>query len=72
MTGLTAAHYLARNAKDAHITLYEKSPVLGGWVNAKSEPDIDVLMQSGPRMLRSGASSARYDDLVLYDVVSFS
>lgn len=76
ITGLTAAHYLARNAPNAHITLYEASDRLGGWIHGVptevKTPDgqsAEVLMQRGPRMLRSGASAAKYDDLVLYDVV---
>jgi protoporphyrinogen/coproporphyrinogen III oxidase len=78
ITGLTAAHYLARNAKNAHITLYEASDRLGGWIDGKTtKVEIDgesteVLMQRGPRMLRSGATTYKYDDLVLYDVVSHS
>ena len=75
ITGLTAAHYLVRHAKDVHITLYEGSSQLGGWINGESvaldaSGGEDVLLQRGPRMLRSGATSTKYDDLVLYDVVS--
>lgn len=77
ITGLTAAHYLARNAPNAHITLYEASDRLGGWIegvptnlDTVEGHDGEVLMQRGPRMLRSGATSHKYDDLVLYDVVS--
>lgn len=75
ITGLTAAHYLARHAPDAHITLYEASDRLGGWIDGKPTrvadgEDAEVMMQRGPRMLRSGATSNKYDDLVLYDVVS--
>jgi protoporphyrinogen/coproporphyrinogen III oxidase len=74
ITGLTAAHYLARQAPDAHITLYEASDRLGGWIDGRPTPvhqngGGEVLLQRGPRMLRSGASSTKYDDLVLYDVV---
>lgn len=75
ITGLTAAHYLSRHAPDAHITLYEASDRLGGWIDGNPTKisdgdDAEVLMQRGPRMLRSGATSNKYDDLVLYDVVS--
>ncbi|KAI1874621.1 hypothetical protein JX265_004829 [Neoarthrinium moseri] len=75
VTGLTAAHYLARHATNAHITLYEASDRLGGWVDGRRTPIDDgsggeVLMQRGPRMLRSGATSNKYDDLVFYDVVA--
>ncbi|ORY66206.1 uncharacterized protein BCR38DRAFT_339786 [Pseudomassariella vexata] len=75
ITGLTAAHYLARHATNAHITIYESSDRLGGWLDGKTV-DIgqgegsSVLVQRGPRMLRSGATSNKYDDLVLYDVLA--
>ncbi|KAK9769738.1 hypothetical protein AB5N19_07714 [Seiridium cardinale] len=75
ITGLTAAHYLARHATNAHITLYEASDRLGGWIHGEPTKvaegaDGEVLMQRGPRMLRSGATSHKYDDLVLYDVLA--
>lgn len=77
ITGLTAAHYLARHAENAHITIYEASDSPGGWIKAdrvevqNSEGRKGhVLLQSGPRMLRSSNKSLRYDDLVLFDVVS--
>ncbi|KAI0200289.1 hypothetical protein F4808DRAFT_450917 [Astrocystis sublimbata] len=77
ITGLTAAHYLARHAKDAHITIYEASDRPGGWIKAdRVEVEDDqgrkghVLLQKGPRMLRSGSVSTKYDDLVLYDVLA--
>ncbi|KAK6842813.1 hypothetical protein PG987_003673 [Apiospora arundinis] len=73
ITGLTAAHYLARHAKDAHITLYEGGDHLGGWIKgevAQTAEGEDILLQRGPRMLRSGASGNKYDDLVLYDVLA--
>ncbi|ETS86211.1 hypothetical protein PFICI_00039 [Pestalotiopsis fici W106-1] len=77
ITGLTAAHYLARSAPNTHITLYEASDRLGGWIHGVptevKTPDgqnAEVLMQRGPRMLRSGASTPKYDDLVLYDVIA--
>ncbi|KAI2615641.1 hypothetical protein GGR54DRAFT_632059 [Hypoxylon sp. NC1633] len=75
ITGLTAVHYLARYAPDSNITLYEGSGRLGGWVDGEKVrvgdgEDDTVLFQRGPRMLRSGASSLKYDDLVLYDVLA--
>ncbi|KAI8965878.1 Protoporphyrinogen oxidase [Daldinia sp. FL1419] len=74
ITGLTTAHYLSRHAKNAHITLYEASHDLGGWIDGKMintgiGKNNKVLLQSGPRMLRSGATSYKYDDLVFYDVL---
>ncbi|OTB02335.1 hypothetical protein M426DRAFT_24813 [Hypoxylon sp. CI-4A] len=75
ITGLTTAHYLARHAKDAHITLYEGSKRLGGWVDGKlatvgDGPHDKVLFQRGPRMLRAGTGSWKYDDLIFYDVLA--
>ncbi|KAJ8132056.1 hypothetical protein O1611_g1568 [Lasiodiplodia mahajangana] len=76
ITGLTAAHYLARYAKNAHITIYEASGRPGGWIKADRvlvEDDNGqlghVMFQSGPRMLRSSRSSIKYDDLVLFDML---
>ncbi|KAI0391649.1 Protoporphyrinogen oxidase [Xylariaceae sp. FL0594] len=76
ITGLTAAHYLARHARDAHITIYEASDRPGGWIKADRVEVEDeqgqkghVLFQRGPRMLRSYKGSTKWDDLVLYDVL---
>ncbi|KAI0890730.1 Protoporphyrinogen oxidase [Annulohypoxylon maeteangense] len=75
ITGLTAAHYLARNAKNAHITLYEGSSRLGGWVQSETlrvgdgEND-KVRFQRGPRILRPYTTSVKYDEMVLYDVLT--
>ncbi|KAH8675564.1 hypothetical protein BX600DRAFT_452985 [Xylariales sp. PMI_506] len=74
ITGLTATHYLARHAPDAHITLYEATDRLGGWIDGKytktGEDGLEVLMQRGPRMLRPGGTTNKYDDLVFYDVLA--
>ncbi|KAI3342752.1 hypothetical protein F4824DRAFT_485643 [Ustulina deusta] len=77
ITGLTAAHYLARHAENAHITIYEASSSPGGWIKADRVEVEDgegqrghVLLQKGPRMLRPSGSSTKYDDLVLYDVLA--
>ncbi|RYC65637.1 hypothetical protein CHU98_g568 [Xylaria longipes] len=77
ITGLTTAHYLARHARNAHITIYEASDAPGGWIKADRVEVEDeqgqrghVLLQNGPRMLRSGSASTKYDDLVLYDVLA--
>ncbi|KAI1376251.1 Protoporphyrinogen oxidase [Hypoxylon crocopeplum] len=75
MTGLTAAHYLARHARDANITLYEGSDRLGGWVYGSMVQVGDgendkVLFQHGARMLRSGSTTLDYDDFVFFDVLS--
>ncbi|KAH7027487.1 uncharacterized protein B0I36DRAFT_327198 [Microdochium trichocladiopsis] len=72
LTGLTAAHYLARHAPDAQITLFEAGQTLGGWVHGSIEdtPEGKVVMQQGPRMIRSAKFANRYDDLVFYDVLA--
>ncbi|KAI1501796.1 hypothetical protein F5X99DRAFT_381717 [Biscogniauxia marginata] len=75
ITGLTTAHYLVRHATNVHITIYEAANRLGGWIDAEHVSlgkgnRSDVLLQRGPRMLRSGNSSIKYDDLVLYDVIA--
>ncbi|KAI0117103.1 hypothetical protein F4814DRAFT_439621 [Daldinia grandis] len=73
ITGLTTAHYLARHAKNAHITVYDASNKFGGWVSGNlvstNDKSDKILLQSGPRMLRSGPSPHKYDSLVLYDVL---
>ncbi|KAI2628978.1 hypothetical protein GGS21DRAFT_540436 [Xylaria nigripes] len=77
ITGLTAAHYLARYAENAHITIYEAGDKPGGWIKADRIEVEDeegrrghVWFQHGPRVLRSGSTSTKYDDLVLYDVLA--
>ncbi|KAI0852604.1 Protoporphyrinogen oxidase [Daldinia vernicosa] len=71
ITGLTTAHYLARHAKNAHITLYDASPKLGGWISGNLVSTHDksdkVLFQSGPRVLRIGGLNPEI--LVFYDVL---
>ncbi|KAI1090730.1 hypothetical protein F5B19DRAFT_484373 [Rostrohypoxylon terebratum] len=74
ITGLTAAHYLARHAKNAHITLYERSSRLGGWIHGEtlqvgSGENDKVLFQRGPRMLRPYSNSVKCDDMVFYDLI---
>ncbi|KAI5927619.1 hypothetical protein F4810DRAFT_272655 [Camillea tinctor] len=69
ITGLTTAYYLARHAKDTHITIYEASDRLGGWINTEpAQFNEDVLVHRGPRMLRASSLQHKYDDLVFYDV----
>lgn len=54
VTGLTAAHYLTREFPNAHVTIYEGSGRLGGWVKSTK---VDVgsghaVLEQGPRTLR--------------------
>lgn len=54
ITGLSAAHYLARELPTAKITIYDSSDRLGGWLQSK-RVDVgngNVLFESGPRTLR--------------------
>ncbi|KAJ5584318.1 uncharacterized protein N7459_004118 [Penicillium hispanicum] len=55
ITGLTAAWRLSEDPECSGITLYEKSPRLGGWVESETVP-VDnghVVFEYGPRTLRS-------------------
>ncbi|KAK2800943.1 hypothetical protein FQN50_007918 [Emmonsiellopsis sp. PD_5] len=58
ITGLTAAYRLAKQAfgSNTHVTLYEKSSRLGGWLQSErvTAPDgTEVLFEYGPRTLRA-------------------
>lgn len=78
LTGLTTAYYLAKQLPStAKITLYEGSDSLGGWIRTDRVPvDVDgvkgtVSFERGPRTLSSlHTSTWRFDDLILYDLVS--
>ena len=80
LTGLTTAYYLAKQLPStAKITLYEGSDRLGGWIQTDRVPvDVDgvkgtVSFERGPRTLSSlHTSSWRFDDLILYDLVSIA
>lgn len=55
ITGLTAAWQLAQDAQCTGVTLYEKSPRLGGWLESETVPveGGNVVFEYGPRTLRS-------------------
>lgn len=60
ITGLAAAHYLAREKPNTEITLIEGSDRLGGWLRSTAI-DVEggqVVFESGPRTLRAGATSS--------------
>ncbi|KAJ6008328.1 hypothetical protein N7540_012304 [Penicillium herquei] len=59
VTGLTAAWQLSHDPQCSEVTLYEKSPRLGGWMSSEniSVSDGDVLFEYGPRTLKSGGDS---------------
>ena len=55
ITGLTAAWQLAQDAQCTGVTLYEKSPRLGGWLESETVPveGGKEVFENGPRTLRS-------------------
>lgn len=77
LTGLTTAYYLAKQLPStAHITLYESSDRLGGWIRTDKVPvNVNgvqgvVNFERGPRTLTSLRGNCwRFDDLILYDLV---
>jgi oxygen-dependent protoporphyrinogen oxidase len=54
ITGLTSAFHLVQHPKCSGVTIYEKSPRLGGWMRSErvSVKGGDVLFEYGPRTLR--------------------
>ncbi|KAM3513935.1 hypothetical protein MY11210_002367 [Beauveria gryllotalpidicola] len=77
LTGLATAYLLAKQLPaSAHITLYESSDRLGGWirtdnvrVNVNGTRGV-VPFERGPRTLSSlRGNTWRYDDLVLYELM---
>jgi oxygen-dependent protoporphyrinogen oxidase len=77
MTGLTTAYYLTKFVPEAKITLYEASGRLGGWIDtekvevrtADGEKGT-VLFERGARSVLAQHSQYKWDDLVLYELVS--
>ncbi len=73
LTGLTTAYYLAKYLPAAHITLFEGSSRLGGWIDTEKANAAESL--SGQTLFERGArtitppSGPNYNDLVLYDLV---
>jgi oxygen-dependent protoporphyrinogen oxidase len=64
LTGLSAAYHLARRNPHVHVTLYEKTPRLGGWVRSERVEldDLDgnrasLVLEAAPRTLRPNAKS---------------
>ena len=75
ITGLAAAYYATQRLPGAHITVYEASERLGGWLSSSRVPvkNGSVLFEAGPRTLRPqghGVMSARLvrTDTVLEDI----
>ena len=64
LTGLSSAFHLSRRFPSARITLLEKGPRLGGWVNSERVTVEDdhgntakILLEGGPRTLRPNGKS---------------
>ena len=56
LTGLTAAWRLVQDPKCQRVTLYEKSPQLGGWLQSERVEVGDgkhVVFEYGPRTIRA-------------------
>lgn len=76
LTGLTTAYYLTKFHPNAKITLYEETDRLGGWVDTeemevrtKAGRAETIHFEHGPRVVAPQNKMARYEDLVLYDLV---
>lgn len=77
MTGLTTAYYLTRFLPEAKITLYEASGRLGGWIDTEKVDVLNqegekatVLFDRGARTVQAQHSQHKWDDMVLYELVS--
>ncbi|GKT42366.1 protoporphyrinogen oxidase [Colletotrichum spaethianum] len=77
ITGLTAAHYLAKLLPEtSNITVYEAANRLGGWIHTQEvEVEVNgqkniVRFERGPRTLRGmGKDTWKFDDFVLFDLM---
>lgn len=74
ITGLATAHYLTKTLRNAHITVYEAKPQLGGWLQSKrvEVPGGNVLFEQGPRTLRQGTSALVTRFLVIAHPVRYT
>lgn len=54
ITGLTTAYYISQQLPKAQITLFERSPRLGGWMRTEkvSVGEETVIFEQGPRTIR--------------------
>lgn len=72
ISGLSSAHFLAKEFPKSKITIYESQKRLGGWIQGK-RVDVEggnVLFEAGPRTLRPGVP-ALPTALMVY-ILSFS
>ena len=55
ITGLSAAHFLAKELPNAKITIYEGSERLGGWLRSTRVEvgNGNIVLEQGPRTLRA-------------------
>lgn len=56
ISGLSCAHYLARESPNTQITIFEEGTELGGWLRSKTM-NVDngtIVFEGGPRTLRPG------------------
>ena len=61
ITGLTSAHYLAREFPNSKVTVYEGGDRIGGWLQSKyvDVGNGKILFEQGPRTLRPSTPSAQ-------------
>ncbi|OJJ60012.1 hypothetical protein ASPSYDRAFT_30829 [Aspergillus sydowii CBS 593.65] len=66
ITGLTAAYRLSKDPLCSNITLYEKAPRVGGWLESEiiNVDGGDIVFEYGPRTLRLSTSSIPLLDLL--------
>ncbi|KAL4929825.1 oxygen-dependent protoporphyrinogen oxidase [Aspergillus undulatus] len=60
ITGLTAAYRLTKDANCRKVTLYEKSPRVGGWIESEriKVDGGEIVFEYGPRTLRVAAPAS--------------
>jgi protoporphyrinogen/coproporphyrinogen III oxidase len=63
---MTAAFWLKFLQPDLHVTIFEKSDRLGGWMGTKmmEYEGQEIPMETGPRTLRQGLNNYNLVDMV--------
>jgi len=80
LTGLTTAYYLTLFLPAAHITVYESSSRLGGWIDTETvEVEVEsgpepsqhkhVFLERGARTIVPNTKAAKWDEVVFYELV---
>ena len=74
ITGLTSAHYLAKELPNAKITIYEGRDKVGGWLQSKyvDVGNGKILFEQGPRTLRPSTPSAMVTLEMVCQILLFS